>query len=521
MKILFIYPDYKINIDPLRKKIIGIEKGGWYMEGIASLAAVLKEKDHKVGLYHLTAPVKKEEFQSYLQKESPDLIGFVVMTRGYPAVREFARWAKEAMPDVLINCGSYHPTILPEEMITTEGIDMICRGEGEEALLELIIRLDAGEDYTGVLNFWVKENSKVYRNPIRPLIKDLDKLPFPDFGLFDFSRLLATRIKTAVVILSRGCPYSCTYCINSKLREIYPNNKYYVRFHSPDYTIQYLKKLLSNNPQIAYLNFRDDILPWENDWLPRFAERYKKEINLPFTCNYRANLFNQQTARILKEAGCYQVFFGIESGNDYIRNEVLKRNMTREKIKKAFAICQEVGLKTVAYNMVGLPYEDKGRILDTIKLNAEVKADVSLSPIYYPYPDAPLFDLAVREGFIPPNYDYREDRYLQQPTLPLKHLLFARYYFKIFTIIYRVIERLPKTLARPLEWLTDWMFTNEHLPHGLLVKVAEISSKGTKKIKNRFEILFPHLYLKIRNRLRGVNSKSFIKTGEKNTSFKA
>jgi len=82
MKILFIYPDYKVNIDPLTKKITGIEKGGWYMEGIASLAAVLKEKGHKVGLYHLTVPVKKEEFQTYLQKESPDLIGFVVMTRG-------------------------------------------------------------------------------------------------------------------------------------------------------------------------------------------------------------------------------------------------------------------------------------------------------------------------------------------------------------------------------------------------------------------------------------------------------
>ncbi|MEW6426031.1 MAG: radical SAM protein [Bacillota bacterium] len=505
MKILFIYPDYKINIDPFTKRVTGIEKGGWYMEGLASLAAVLKENGHQVSLYHLTAPVERKEFQAHLRQSSPDLIGFVAMTRGFPAVREYARWVKDAL-DVLTICGSYHPTTMPEEVIAAEGIDILCRGEGEEALCELVKRLDAGEDYTGVLNLWVKENNRVYRNPAGPLLEDIDQLPLPDFGLFDFSRLLATRIKTAVVILSRGCPYSCTYCLNSKFREIYPNKRHYARFHSPEYAIEYLQKLLLTCPEVAYLNFRDDILPWQNDWLANFARLYKRKINLPFICNYRANLFSLETARILREAGCYQIFFGVESGNDYIRNEVLNRNMSREQIIKAFAACRQVGIKTVAYNMIGLPYEDKARVLETIKLNAAIKADVSLSPIYYPYPDTPLFALAVREGFVPATYDYREDRCLEQPTLPLKQLLFARYYFKTFVRIYRLLSRLPDVLARPLERLADRLFTSPRLPHGLLVKIAENGEQGVRTVKDILRLRFPRIYLGIRNHFRAVET---------------
>ncbi len=503
MKVLFVYPDYKINVDPRTGRMLGVEEGGWYMEGVASLSAVLKGAGHEVSLYHLTRPAPKGEFQATLRREGPDLLGFVTMTREYPQVREYVLWAKEAL-DAPVICGSYHPTTLPEEVIRTEGVDMICRGEGEDAILELVGRMSAGQTYSDVRSIWVKEGGNIHRNPVRPLIEDIDSLPLPDFALFDPAKLQSTRIRTGVVILSRGCPYSCTYCSNKKMRDIYPNKNRYSRFHSPEYSIEYLKKLLSTYPGIEYLNFRDDILPWKGGWLERFTRLYRREIGLPFICNYRANLVTPEVVRLLREAGCYQIFFGVESGNEDIRNRVLNRHMSREEIVRAFQACREAGIKTVAYNMVGLPYEDKSKVLDTIKLNAEIKTDHSLSPIYYPYPDTVLFETAVREGWVPAVYDYREDRYVDQPTLPPEQLYFVRYYFRPFVRLYRLIFRIPKPWGSGLERVADGIFKSPHLPHSALVALARFLEKTREGLKEALRKKSPRLYLLIRDRLRGV-----------------
>ncbi|MFW6113925.1 MAG: B12-binding domain-containing radical SAM protein [Actinomycetota bacterium] len=506
MKVLFVYPDYKVNIEPHSHRMMGVEEGGWYMEGIASLSAILKQAGHEISLYHITSPVEREEFQRRLRRENPGLLGFVTMTREYPQVKQYALWAKDAL-DVPVISGSYHPTTLPEEVIATEGIDMLCRGEGEYALRELVNRMDAGEDYRDTMSIWVKEGGRVIRNPVRPLVEDIDELPLTDFMIFDFSKLVSTRINTGVVILSRGCPYSCTYCSNKKMRDIYPNKSCYSRFHSPEYSIEYLKKLLTVHPGLEYINFRDDILPWKDGWLERFTRMYKKEINLPFICNYRANLIKPEVARMLRSAGCYQIFFGVESGNDYIRNQILKRRMSREEIVEAFDACREAGIKTVAYNMVGLPFEDKEKVLDSIKLNAEIRADHSLCPIYYPYPDTVLYERAVEEGFVPASYDYREDRYVDQPTLPRDQLYFARYYFRTFVHLYNILEKIPGPLSGYLEKVMDRLFTSEHLPHGALVSLARKADDYWNRTKGYFSRRLPRFYLWVRDQVREVEQE--------------
>ena len=503
MRFLFIYPDYKVNVDPQTGRMIGVDEGGWYMEGVASLAAVLEQAGHEVDLFHMTSPVDRAEFQDTLRGYRPDLAGFVTMTREYPQVKEYVQWAKDAL-DVPIISGSYHPTTLPEEVIATDGVDMLCRGEGEGALLELVKRIDAGDDYSTTESIWVKRGEVIHRNAVRPLIEDIDVLPLPDFSIFDFSKLLSTRINTGVVILSRGCPYSCTYCSNKKMRDIYPNRNRYSRFHSPEYSIEYLKKLLAAYPGVKYLNFRDDILPWKGGWLERFTSLYRKEIGLPFICNYRANLVTPEIVHMLRQAGCYQMFFGVESGNDFIRNEVLNRHMSRDKIAQAFAACREAGIQTVAYNMVGLPYEDKAKVLDTVKLNVEIKADHSLSPIYYPYPDTALFETAVSEGWVPEVYDYREDRFVDQPSLPREQLYFVRHYFRTFVRIYRALERLPAPISRFLEGMVDGVFVSRHLPHKTLVAIAARGEHLWNESKDFFRRRFPDLFLWVRDRVRGV-----------------
>jgi radical SAM superfamily enzyme YgiQ (UPF0313 family) len=505
VKFLFIYPDYKVEIDPETHQEIGIVRGGWYMEGVASISATLKEHGHDVALYHLIEPPASDEaFVRTVLSHEPDLIGFVTMTREYPQVKHFARLLKDRTEAPIIS-GSYHPTTMPDEVIGTEGVDMCCRGEGEMAVLELVQKMSAGEDYSGVESIWVREaDGTVHRNAVRPVLEDIDVLPLPDFGIFDFSKLAGTGIKTGVCILSRGCPYSCSYCSNKKMREIYPNQRCYSRFHSPEYSIEYLKKLKATFPEMEYLNFKDDILPWKDQWLETFTAAYKKEIGLPFICNYRANHVTPEIVRMLRDAGCYQMFFGVESGNDHIRNDVLNRKMKREQIKTAFDACRAVGIKTVAYNMVGLPFEDKAAILDTIKLNVEIRSDHALAPIYYPYPDTELFEVAVEHGWVPPLYDYREDKFVDQPSLPRDQLYFAQRYFRTFLGLYRGAERLPDGLQKPLERTLDRVWLSPHLPHKALVGIQDGRRAAAEKAKSTLRERSPKLYLKLRDTVRGV-----------------
>ena len=508
MKILFIYPDYKVEIDPVTHAEIGVVKGGWYMEGVGSMTALLRQHGHQVTLYHLTEPAPDAEFIATVQRHQPDLIGFVTMTREYPAVKHYAALLKGKTSAKVIS-GSYHPTTMPEEVIATDGIDMLCRGEGEMAFLELVQKMDAGEDYSGVLSLWVKDaDGTVHRNAVRPLIEDIDVLPIADFDIFDFDKLLGTQIKTGVVILSRGCPYSCAYCSNKKMREIYPNQKCYSRFHSPEYSIDYLKKLKAAYPEMEYLNFKDDILPWKDQWLEKFTRMYKAEIDMPFICNYRANHVTPEIVRMLRNAGCYQMFFGVESGNDHIRNDVLNRKMSREKIKMAFDACRAVGIKTVAYNMVGLPFEDKAAVLDTIKLNVEIRSDHALAPIYYPYPDTELFETAVEHGWVPQLYDYREDKFVDQPSLPRDQLYFVQRYFRTFLGLYRASEKLPQSVRQPVERALDKVWLSPRLPHKTLVKIQDGRRAAAEKAKTTLRERNPDLYLKVRDTVRGVRRRS-------------
>lgn len=492
-KVLLVYPDFVEARGATQMK-------GSYSEGLASISAVLKEGGHEVALYHMSAPAGQDKFAQVVKSHNADIIGFTAWTFVYPQVKEMVRWAKKAT-GALTLCGGYHATLAPEEVIRAEGLDALCIGEGEYPLLDLCNRLDRGEDIYSVESLWFQRSEQVIRNPVRPYPEDLDLLPIPDFELFDFKHFLSSRIQTALVMLSRGCVYNCTYCANPQLREIYPNKSNYARFKSPARSVEYLKCILNRYPFIQYFNFMDSILPLKRKWFMEFIDLYRKEIDLPFNCRLRSDLLDEEIVAKLKEGKCYLAHLGIESGDEEIRSKYLCRKMSDQQIINSFGWLQKYNIPTLTYNIVGLPYETPRQALKTIKLNARVGARRMVTSIFFPYPSTKLADISREAGFISDEVDYTDLVALKQPQFSCHEVLFAHRYFRFFAALYRFAFKLPGALSRAAESLLDWLFCTKLLPRRFLVKIHFIWAGMLSSVKRIFMRAAPKSYLGLRNAL--------------------
>lgn len=475
MKITFIYPDLQTQI---------LDWPGAFYTGVASLSSVLRKEGHETSLIHVTQHINKNKFIGMVKREDPDLIGLSSTSHMFPLIKEFASWLVEAKINIPTICGGIHPTISPEETLAMDGIDMICRGEGEAALAELCQRMENKEDIRDIQNLWIKTNGEITKNPLRPLLEDLDTLPFADRSIFDYQNLFDEREGVAVFIASIGCPYSCTYCTNHLLRKIHGKGSKTVRFRSVDNVITEIKQVLNNYPYINTIIFHDDILFLHKRWAEEFAEKYPKEINLPFICNARADVTNESVVGLLKKAGCSHVKFGLESGNEKIRLRVLNRNMTDEQIKKAFALCKKAGISTISFNMIGIPQETPYAILDTIKLNASIGVDIMQATIYQPYQGTKLWEVCKDEQFLESKDlgpSFYSPTVLKLNTVSASQILMFKKYFRVLTRYYQVLQKLPAGLSHNAIRLTDKIF----------------SLKLTSKVLNIIHVPLNYLYLRL------------------------
>lgn len=455
MKITLIYPE-------IRRKFKGYT--GNYHEGLASLSAMVKKAGHQVFLLHVTRPLEEEDFVRQLLATAPDFVGFSSASNTYPYVREMAPWAKKHF-GVPVLYGGVHPTLVPEEALKTEGIDMICVGEGEQPLVELLDSWQAGRKRNDIQSIWFKERGAIITNPVRNLTEDLDELPAPDRSIFDFPNLMSSKDREAYFIASRGCPYPCTYCANHALRENYPNPKSYVRFKSVARIIAEIREVLTQYSFIKYIFFEDDILPLRRAWFQEFAEKYRADVGLPFHCNMHPRLVDEENVELLAWAGYRAVSIGIESGDAFIREEVLGRKVSQEQILAAAHLLEKHGIRIATFNMVGLPLENMRNILQTIKLNASVRPRHAYATIFFPYPGTKLLQVCQENRFLTDRmFDtYAEGTILSQPTLSGKQVAFAHRYFRFLVALYKATMMWPRLTA-----LLDSVFCSKFLPHGLL-----------------------------------------------------
>lgn len=364
--------------------------------GIMSLSAVIKQKGHQAKFLK-TQNLSFNQIMKKVKEYSPDVFGYSIMTGEHNYYLNLNKRLKKKFRAFSI-FGGPHPTFFPE-MINKSGVDAVCIGEGEGAIIDLLERLKKGKSIDKIKNLWVKKGNKIIKNPPRPLIGNLDSLPFPDREILYESSPEIKEYKSKVFFSGRGCPYQCTYCFNHKYNEIYKNKGKIIRFRSVDNFIAEILEVKRKYPfQFAMIE-DDTFLLKPKEWLEDFAVKMKK-TKIRFWCNVRANLINKEVVRLLKKAGCYAVWFGIECGNEKIRNELLKRLMTNEQIFKTCKLLKKYSIIFTSQNLIALPIKHPLKIdLQTLDLNIKCHPNFAWSSILYPYPGTSIGNYAIKNGY--------------------------------------------------------------------------------------------------------------------------
>jgi len=370
-----------------------------------------------------------------IENFKPQVIGFSVRSGEYLFCLNLAKIIKKDYKDIIIVFGGVHPTIEPEEVISTDPVDIVCIGEGEYSLNELLDRIDSGKDFSNIGGLWFKKENKIIRNSIRNYIEDIDLLPFQDREVYDYKKYLKSNNGKIDMMASRGCPFNCAYCINEFTKKNFKGKS--VRFRSPQKVVEEIKKL-KEKYDIKSIHFHDDVFTANKAWLKEFSEIYAKQVKLPFTCNLRVETLDDEICSYLKKSDCKRVNIGVESGNEKLRETVLKRYMSNKQIIKAFELVKKYGIKTYSFNMVGIPYETEKEYWDTIKLNRILKPDYLQASIFQPYPGTQLTKICLERGFlkeikIPEGHSYFS--ILDYPEITRKQIQKRKRYFR-----YRVLK---------------------------------------------------------------------------------
>lgn len=420
MKILFIYPN--------------CEGYGRIPLSLSILSACLKKHNHEVKLFDITFMVSnnkdnemrernftakktdtkeywgelpnidiKQEIINEIANFNPDIIAITLIQNNYLISIKLLKEIKKVY-NIPIIAGGIFASVIPEKLLRTNLIDIIISGEGEESFIELVNKIELKEDFSLIKNLSFIKDGKFISNPIRNYV-DLNTIPFQDLSIFDkkhfFKPFDGKMLHAGYFELSRGCPFSCTYCANYFLNEeLYSNQSKHIRFKEIGRCIEEIETL-QKIYNFDFIFFTDEnILTLKIEELNRFKQLWKEKINLPFYMTGRTEFLREENITILKDAGCGTLAFGIECGNEEFRRKILKRTNTNEQIRKAFKLCKKYNIRTTANNMFGFPYETEELILDTINLNKEIQPDSFSNSIFAPYLGTELHKICLKEGFI-------------------------------------------------------------------------------------------------------------------------
>jgi radical SAM superfamily enzyme YgiQ (UPF0313 family) len=368
--------------------------------GLLSLAAVARQAGATVKVIESSARGLDPELTlKEILEFSPHCVGFSATTSDIIPISALAARVKTVLPQVLTLIGGCHVTALPEETLNAfPALDLAVLGEGEETLREVLGRLEAGDHFPdGIAGTARRAGTVVRRYPARDLIANLDTLPLPAWDLLEgFPSLFKpspSRIRRwpcASIVLTRGCPNQCKFCD----RSVFGNQ---CRAYSPEYAVSLVRDLYDRYG-VRELLIEDDTFVIVKERVREFCERLIQEkLKISWSCLGRADRVDPDLLRLMRRAGCWQMSYGIESGDPEILKAMCKR-LDLDQIRQAILWSRKAGLRTKGFFIVGFP----GETLDSLERTRRFACSLPLDDITVmqmtPFPGSELYSLADQAG---------------------------------------------------------------------------------------------------------------------------
>jgi len=405
MKIALIAPPYDLLAKGYGTKA-KIKYGHMPPLGIGHIAAVLLKLGHEAKI--IDAPAMgygDADVVREVLKWGADAAGISAMTASADSAYSVANAIREASPMPLI-MGGPHSICFPEKVLTDcPAVDVSVFGEGETVMPELAGWLEKKASLSGVKGVCFRgPGGAVVRNPLGESIADLDSIPSPAWHLYDFSlyRSLPGQNRAfpvAPLITSRGCPYRCTFCFQAG------NKAFRYRRHSPERIIGEIENLYKNFG-IREVMFWDDTFAMNIDWMEKFCSGLKAKVRLPWSCYGRVNTVSEKMLRLMADAGCWNIFYGYESGSQQML-DLIQKGTTIEQCLAATRWAKEAGMQIRASFMIALPGETPEMARKTIDFAIKLNPDyVQFLPTYPEYGTV-LYEQALKEGKITKGLEYK------------------------------------------------------------------------------------------------------------------
>lgn len=411
MKILLINPPIrewsKPNVFPL---------------GLGYIAAVLVKNGYKVEVLDINAfRLSKEEVVAKIKTMDFDVVGIGGIITTYKYIKWLAATLKKYHSDKKLIIGGSVGSSIPKIMLERNPIDVVCIGEGEETVIDLIRALEDNKDLSEVKGIWCKDGSgRIFQTATRPPIKDLDSIPLPEWKLFPMEIYIKNPVgapnrnkwldgsqsQTASLSMNlfatRGCPYQCIYCYHDFMG-------YGYRLRSPENIVKEIK-MLYERYNVSYFHFIDDEFVMKKDFVYEFCRLFNslaKEIGQKITwgCAGRANLMTEDLIVTMAKSGCVSIGYGIESGSQKML-DLIKKKVTVDQAKNAVRLTKKhLGWVDTSL-MIGYPGEKRETIQETIDFCKDLDLEPSVIFFLTPYPGTELYAMALEQNKIKDEEEY-------------------------------------------------------------------------------------------------------------------
>lgn len=373
----------------------------WPPLGMLYLATILENEGFETSMLDQAAKgLTVDETAKWIHKEDPDIIGFSTLASSGRTAAAISEEIKKQKPTAKIVLGNYYATFNAERIMQKyPWVDIIVRSEGEITTLELAKCLKNGDRLKNVLGLTFRERNRIISTPDRPLIKDVDSIPFPDREMLDVeyhsevAGAITAPEKFTSVLSSRGCPFRCRFCGCQRFaRGVW-------RARSAKNTLEELS-LLASKGYKQFL-FVDDSFTINPKRVIEICRGMRKEkIDMNWICEGRVDSCSYETVREIVKAGCKIIYFGIESANQRIL-DYYNKQITPAQSEKAVKTARKAGMNSiVASFIVGAPTETREEIENTLKFARKIPIDFPQFNILGVFPGMDIWDELKAKGVL-------------------------------------------------------------------------------------------------------------------------